>query len=91
MVGSRGSPQSERAYLVKHLWTKLQSRAQALQHQLELMQSTKASVKAAEPVALPPLKHGAKIRELRLRPELPRRCVNFSTSAYRRRGFPCAH
>ncbi|OLP93498.1 hypothetical protein AK812_SmicGene24584 [Symbiodinium microadriaticum] len=42
-------------------------KVQALQHQLELMQSTKASVKAAEPVALPPLKHGAKIRELRMK------------------------
>ena len=39
----------------------------ALQQQLEILQSTKASVKAAEPAPLPPLKHGAKIRELRLK------------------------
>ncbi|CAE7503660.1 unnamed protein product [Symbiodinium pilosum] len=39
---------------------------QALQQQLEILQNTKAAVKEAEPAPLPPLKHGAKIRELRL-------------------------
>eukprot|EP00913_Durusdinium_trenchii_P001637 g1514.t1 len=42
-------------------------KAQALSEHLEVMHSTRSSIKSAEPAPLPPLKHGEQIRKLRLK------------------------